>query len=328
MDSDTEPSHEESQRTNLSEQMDISNVELPKYIALWRHNQPFQKNKFVACLLKTEKVVTSAVNKKVWKFELINNPLEYCNGILNSGILTFSKHNDSWFNSEKHKIYIQKNDVIVSTDILYNNSFILFDDASMDPIPVCKLKNKHGILPEEFFQLETSASSYGFMMLHGSQFTRINSNGQPTNTVSSYQQSNLRREAALFAERAAQEFLQQFEQNTTPIVPRRHTPPRRPRTPPRIARVAPALPTRSQPTPINSVSTIPQHIVNLYIEGIVAKKELCPITINELQKHTTCITPCGHAMTHSSMKHWLQGGNSCPVCRLPVSETQLQVWKI
>jgi hypothetical protein len=307
----------------------ISNVELPKYIAIWRHNQPLDKNLFTACILRTEKIFNPTVNKKIWKFQIINNPLEYLGGILNSGILTYSKHNDSWFNSQKHKILVKKNEKITHTDILYNHAFIMFDGNNTDPIPVCKIKNKHGILPEEFFNLETTSSSYAFTMMFGSALRSCQTD---TNSISSTRavrsnlEDNLRREAMLFAERAAEEFLRELPRPPTP--PRRAPTPPRPITPPRISRtitIAPEPPTIKTNT---SSSIIPQHIVNQYIEGLVAKKEACPITMNELQKNTTCITPCGHAMTHSSAKHWIQDAHSCPVCRLPVSESQLQVWRL
>jgi len=72
--------------------------------------------------------------------------------------------------------------------------------------------------------------------------------------------------------------------------------------------------------------TIPQSIINGYIETLLAKQEICPISLILLTKDTICITKCGHAFSHLSMKHWIQDAHSCPVCREPVSEHELQVY--
>jgi hypothetical protein len=71
---------------------------------------------------------------------------------------------------------------------------------------------------------------------------------------------------------------------------------------------------------------MPQHIVNAYIEGLIAKEETCPITMNPLEKMTTCLTPCGHALDMPSARCWISSENSCPVCRQSCSLEALQSW--
>lgn len=72
--------------------------------------------------------------------------------------------------------------------------------------------------------------------------------------------------------------------------------------------------------------SLPQHIVNQYLESLVAKQEACPITMAPLDKDSACLTPCGHALDSSSAKHWISNEHSCPVCRQECSESDLLVW--
>jgi len=78
--------------------------------------------------------------------------------------------------------------------------------------------------------------------------------------------------------------------------------------------------------PTKDTTKIPQHIVNSYIEGLISKEETCPITMNPLEKMTTCLTPCGHALDTPSAKCWISSEHSCPVCRQPCSLEALQTW--
>jgi hypothetical protein len=56
----------------------------------------------------------------------------------------------------------------------------------------------------------------------------------------------------------------------------------------------------AQPVAIQSaVTKIPQRIVNVYIDSLIAAKETCPIELSELTRKNACMAPCGHAMTLS-----------------------------
>jgi len=72
---------------------------------------------------------------------------------------------------------------------------------------------------------------------------------------------------------------------------------------------------------------LPQYILNGYIENMVTKKETCPILLAELTLETTCVTPCGHAMSKEGLDSWFRSSQTCPVCRTPFPQDQLQIWK-
>jgi hypothetical protein len=305
-----------------------SSIELPKYFAIWRHNQPRENDNWNACLIETEKVMENHTNRKIWKFKIIPHPLEFQNGMLESAILVHEP-NDRWFGGEKHKILVQRssenfleNNLIQETEILFNKAIIQLPHIyvsylrTISEIPVFKIKNKNRIMPKSFYNLDTTASLCGFKMMFGMEF--VNNNQQVVRQaprVDNELDILRRREAMRFAERSAQEFLQTFRPPVATVNPEFQ----------RILELHRNQVTREMRS---SNNTIPQHIVNTYIEGLIQKHECCPITMNEFTKDTTCITPCGHAMLLRSAERWIQDAHSCPVCRLPVSETQLQVWKI
>jgi hypothetical protein len=70
----------------------------------------------------------------------------------------------------------------------------------------------------------------------------------------------------------------------------------------------------------------PQCVINGYIENLIAKHEVCPISLEPLEKETTLVAPCGHAISHHAVIHWIRGAHSCPVCRAEVLESQLQFY--
>ena len=108
----------------------------------------------------------------------------------------------------------------------------------------------------------------------------------------------------------------------------------RPRSPPRIeiievpVEVLVEVPVEVRvEVPARNQESLPQYILNGYIENMVTKKETCPILMTELALDTTCITPCGHAMSKEGLDSWFQTSQTCPVCRTPFSQDQLQIWK-
>jgi hypothetical protein len=312
-----------------------SSIELPKYFAIWRHNQPRENDNWNACLIETEKVIENHTNRKIWKFKMISNPLEFQNYMLESAILVHEP-NDRWFGGEKHKILVQRssenfldNNLIQETEILFNKAIIQLSQTyvsylrSVTEIPVFKVKNKNRVMPKLFHHLETTASAYAFKMMFGMEFVNINQQGvrqtprvdNELDILRGREAILRRREAMRFAERSAETFLQTFR----PPVANVNTEFQR------VLELNRNQVTREAPP---SNTTIPQHIVNTYIEGLVEKGESCPISMLVLEKQTTCITPCGHAMLLHSAERWIQDAHSCPVCRLPVSLNQLQVWKL
>lgn len=76
-----------------------------------------------------------------------------------------------------------------------------------------------------------------------------------------------------------------------------------------------------------SSTKMPQHVVNIQLETLFAKNEVCPITMEPLTKEGACLTPCGHGVGFSAAEHWIQGAHSCPVCRVVCEVSSLQQWK-
>jgi hypothetical protein len=85
---------------------------------------------------------------------------------------------------------------------------------------------------------------------------------------------------------------------------------------------APVIQQTSNP----AIPKLPQHIVNAYIESLVAKEEVCPVTFNTLLQQSTYIIGCGHAISEEAIK-WIETEHSCPVCRSVCSLDILQQWK-
>ena len=76
----------------------------------------------------------------------------------------------------------------------------------------------------------------------------------------------------------------------------------------------------------NTKGSIPQHILNAYIDGLLEKNENCPIEMTPLTKETIRITPCGHSMSVNAAEYWITCKHSCPVCREGCSVDQLLGW--
>ncbi len=70
-------------------------------------------------------------------------------------------------------------------------------------------------------------------------------------------------------------------------------------------------------------SSIPKRVLQGYVESLVAKKETCPITMDELTVETACITPCYHVMSLEGAQGWVQAHRSCPICRSACLEGDL-----
>ncbi len=60
---------------------------------------------------------------------------------------------------------------------------------------------------------------------------------------------------------------------------------------------------------------IPEFALKLMLEGIIAKKELCPIMMDALTKENACITPCGHFFQYEAICKALEKKDECPTCR-------------
>ena len=77
---------------------------------------------------------------------------------------------------------------------------------------------------------------------------------------------------------------------------------------------APApLTTQSSPP---SNSSIPRHILQLYINKMIQEGYECPITFEPITKETVVCTPCGHLFTKNGISQLLV--KKCPTCRAEI----------
>jgi len=56
----------------------------------------------------------------------------------------------------------------------------------------------------------------------------------------------------------------------------------------------------------------PAHVLNGYIDGLIAAKEVCPITMEEFRLGNITVTGCGHAFEKGSLDFL----SECPMCRV------------
>lgn len=302
----------------------ISHVTLPSMFVLWRHQNPERsvqvnglthEHAFCAVCIVTERI-GGAVHP-LWKLTLVEQPLEAL------GRCTTTLYPDNWLSSQKHKVIVQRpspnpdtNNKLYISEISYNRYSIRLESGQF--IPILKMSQPCLILHSRFTHVDTlSMESFGFVCDHGRELV------PPT----LLRRAEIRREALRMAQRAARTLIE-FAQEEEPI---QAVQPVQPRTP-RPSLVPPPVRTPVR-TPVHTPvqpqvrATMPQHIVNTVIESLVAQETECIILQTALTKETTCLTPCGHAMTTDAAAHWIRGAHSCPECRSPCSVDQLQVWR-
>lgn len=56
-------------------------------------------------------------------------------------------------------------------------------------------------------------------------------------------------------------------------------------------------------------------IIDLIINNEIAKKSVCPISIEEIVKEKAAITNCFHVFSKANIESWLRIKNFCPVCK-------------
>jgi hypothetical protein len=74
----------------------------------------------------------------------------------------------------------------------------------------------------------------------------------------------------------------------------------------------------------NSNHKIPPHVFKILVETMVARKEVCPISMESLQIKTTAGLPCGHLFEEFSLTQALEQKMECPICRGSVLEGDIQ----
>jgi hypothetical protein len=64
---------------------------------------------------------------------------------------------------------------------------------------------------------------------------------------------------------------------------------------------------------------IPPHVFKVFVEAAIAKKETCPITMEEITMENVAMTPCGHLFDKTALQMAIRTRNTCPQCRAPVT---------
>lgn len=77
---------------------------------------------------------------------------------------------------------------------------------------------------------------------------------------------------------------------------------------------------------IASVSSLPQHLVNMILESAIDKATSCPISFEPLTRASARLTPCGHLVSRPAVECWLSSAHSCPVCRQKIEVAALMKW--
>lgn len=96
-----------------------------------------------------------------------------------------------------------------------------------------------------------------------------------------------------------------------------------------VRRPARRLPIRelfegSEPT-AKKEPPVPQRVLNTFIESAVAKKETCPVSMNELETEGTRVTPCWHLISEMAVR-WIEERGECPMCKQSCSIASLMRW--
>lgn len=233
--------------------------------------------------------IRAASNPNVWHLTMNMDTSFYLQGCIPRTWV-----HDPYFNGLEPTIIAERASSRTHEHLKYYRTKIKFmnrgvESLSRTRIPMMSLETPHVVLPSMFYKL-FDAENVGF------RFECIVD--QPIVCGIS---PNRVHEAYAEAERAAEELIARS-----------------------IAASAPQPPVAAKPR----TRVLPQHLVNCYIEAAIARKEQCPVTMVDLAKESTVVTPCGHALDKSVVGYWLSSAHSCPVCRRPCTEEDLQVWEV
>ena len=286
----------------------VSHVTLPPMFVLWRHVNPNRsievnglthEQAYCAVCIVTERV-GGAVHP-LWRLTLVEQPLEAL------GRCSVTLYPDNWLSGLDHKIIVQRpnpnpdaNNKLFLTDIRHTRYAVRMETGQF--VPILNLTNPCLVLHSRFIHIDTTyMDRFGFVCDHGRELI-------PPTLI---RRGEIQQQAVQLAERAARALLERAAAPLPPApAPRRET-----------------IPAPRQPPQPQVRATMPQHIVNTVIETLVAQEKECPILQTSLEKETTCLTPCGHAMTTDAAARWIRDAHSCPECRYPCSVDQLQVWR-
>lgn len=317
----------------------VSNLNLPPLFALWRHKEHMRiesnanananadsdtievSNASNAVLIASTKLPQihsqSSQQPTIWKFMLVQHPIE----AIHHG--TCESSYDRWLGNtaptviiRRDSIHPESNGKLHITTITYTGYMIRCHQTPM-LIPIFNLTNKCLILPTRFITIDSPGNNaWRFPLRYGDRIMAPTYN----------RRMDLQRAALAMAEATARNLIENYGTGTgagpayeapSPTIPIAYpiggTPQRQ------------QSPQRQQPQ--QPQQSLPQHIVNAYIDDIVRKGDECPIEMTSFTRENTALTPCGHAVLRSAAIRWMLNANSCPVCRIACSQEQLQIWR-
>ena len=73
-------------------------------------------------------------------------------------------------------------------------------------------------------------------------------------------------------------------------------------------------------TTVVSQAKIPPHVLKGFVAGLIAAKETCPVTMEELSIGNIGITSCYHAFERSAIQEIMSTTRLCPTCRSSLTE--------
>ena len=281
---------EEHNETLLANIVRPSSVYLPYRFVLYRHSQTdttVPTEHKYNAVLITTKRVRVQGHPYIWEMNLCESPTE----LLSEGVLLPRSENDHWLNGTSHKIVVKR--------------------ASQNPL-------KNG----KYYTTEISyANAYILMGANGDRIPVMNMTHRGLCLSSKFN-------------RLDQPDYAQWRVKVEPFIPilspnllhRHHL--RADRDPP-ITLITPqrVAITTIPVAPVIPVTSMPQHIVNAYIDTLIGRGDTCPISMNPLTREMACLTPCGHVASRCEATRWIQDAHSCPVCRSQCSVECLQGWR-
>jgi len=76
----------------------------------------------------------------------------------------------------------------------------------------------------------------------------------------------------------------------------------------------------SLPVAVATPVVIPKHVLKGFVDGLIATKETCPVTMEDLALGNIGLTGCYHAFERSAIQHIMATTRICPTCRSGLHE--------
>ena len=69
--------------------------------------------------------------------------------------------------------------------------------------------------------------------------------------------------------------------------------------------------------------TVPKYVLKGFVDSLIASKESCPVTMDELRAGDISLTACFHAFSRGSIEHIMKTTKRCPTCRTDLDNIEL-----